>query len=348
MTQTTTNQTTTNKDGEIFADKAPAGKYLVNPYEEWAKAEGIPIITGAAIDLMTAQVAPWARFGVKAAFCHLDGRCDFMTVVLTELLPSSKSSLQHHLYEEVCYVLSGRGATEITLADGTQRVIEWGPKSLFAVPLNAKYRHRNDSREPARFAAVSDLRYIMNLYRSEALIFGTDVPFPERETKDLVCDLATLSLDETLGTSRARALTPADGSIAADVVEIAAGSYLAASRQVQGAHIFGVDGDGYTLVFADDAGDHVRMDWRHGVVCGAGGMRFHQHFNAGAKPARYLGVELGSRRYPMFRSRRAAYGDKTVYAAGSATIPLTEQDPRIDALWQDTLQKNGVQLKPHG
>ena len=119
-----------------------------------------------------------------------------------------------------------------------------------------------------------------------------DVPFPERETKDLVCDLATLSLDETLGTSRARALTPADGSIAADVVEIAAGSYLAASRQVQGAHIFGVDGDGYNLVFDDGAGSRRVQDGLapRRQVSGAGGMRFHQHFNAGAKLARYLGV----------------------------------------------------------
>ena len=30
MTQTTTNQTTTNKDGEIFADKAPAGRVLID------------------------------------------------------------------------------------------------------------------------------------------------------------------------------------------------------------------------------------------------------------------------------------------------------------------------------
>ena len=121
---------------------APAGKYLVDPYEDWAKGEGVPVHGGAAVDLLTAAVKPWARFGVNGAFCHLDGRDDFLTVFLIELPPNSGSSPQQHLYEEVCYVLAGAGSTEFQAPDGHTQVIEWRPRSLFALPINAHYRHR--------------------------------------------------------------------------------------------------------------------------------------------------------------------------------------------------------------
>ncbi len=288
---------------------APAGKYLVDPYEDWAKGEGIPIVTGAAVDLLAVEPAPWARFGVNAAFCDLDGRCDFLSVFLIELSPGASSAPQKHLYEEVCYGLAGHGTTEMELAGGGMRTIEWGPRSVFAVPMNARYRHRNASAAPARFAAVNDLRYLLNLYRNQRFIFDTPNIFPERDGE--TCFAAdTFGLDSTAGSGiSAASPTLADGSIGADVVELAPGTRANTSRQMQGWHLFGVAGEGYTLAWEENEQDSRRTDWRHGVVYGPPGMAFHQHFNAGAAPARYLGLQLGSSRYPMFRSRRTAYGD---------------------------------------
>ena len=42
-------------------------------------------------------------------------------------------------------MLEGRGSTQIEFADGPKRSFEWGPRSFFAIPLNAKYRHFNGS-----------------------------------------------------------------------------------------------------------------------------------------------------------------------------------------------------------
>jgi mannose-6-phosphate isomerase-like protein (cupin superfamily) len=314
---------------------APAGKYLVDTYEEWAKGEGIPIVTGAAVDLLAVEPKPWARFGVNGAFCHLDGRCDFLTVFLIELPAGASSSPQRHLYEEVCYVLAGRGSTEIEFANGQVRTIEWAPKSLFAVPMNARYRHRNAGSVSVRFAAVNDLRYLLNLYRNHQFIFDLPADFPER-AGDLQVAADTVVLDKTFSP------VLANGSIGTDISELAAGTYGLASRQMQGSHLFGVGGDGYTLSWTEGDADFIRTDWRHGVVYAPPGMAFHQHFNAGAEPARYLELQLGSRRYPMFRSRRAAYGDRQVYASGSAEIPYAEQDPRIHKLWRQAIADKGV------
>lgn len=313
---------------------APPGKFLVDPYQEWAKGEGIPIHTGAALDLVAAETKPWARFGVNGAFCHLDGRDDFLTVFLIELAPNTASAPQQHLYEEVCYVLSGNGVTKFELANGSKQTIEWGPRSLFAVPMNARYRHRNTSGTPARIAAVNDLRYLFSLYRNEKFVFDTPAAFPEREG-------GTLLVPDTAA-AKAETVTLANGILGADIVEMASGTYRQASRQMQGSHLFGVDGEGFTLAWEEGAQDFVRTDWRHGIVYAPPGMAFHQHFNAGAKPARYLDMQFGSLHHPLLRSRRAAYGDTAVYAAGNATIPYAEQDPRIHKLWLNAIAGKSV------
>jgi hypothetical protein len=137
-------------------------------------------------------------------------------------------------------------------------------------------------------------------------------------------------------------LTLANGSIGADVVELAPGMYQQAARQMQGAHLFGVSGEGYTLSWEEGDQDFTRTAWRRGVVYAAPGMHFHQHFNAGTAPLRYLDIQLGSLRDPMFRHRRAAYGDATVYAAGNAAIPYARQDPRVHALWLKTIAGKGI------
>ena len=312
----------------------PPGKFLLDPYEDWAKAEGVPIHAGMSVDLLQVDVRPWARFGVNGAFCHLNGRDDFLAVFLIELPPNSGSAPHQHLYEEVCYVLSGTGSTEFQASDGNTRVIEWGPKSLFALPMNARYRHRNTSAQPTRFAAINDLRYLFNLYRSEKFVFGTPLQFAERHGgTEMVADVAN---------QPAGPLTLAKGTISSDVVELAPGTYGQATSQMHGAHLVGVDGEGFTLAWEEGAQDFACTPWRHGVITATPGMSFRQQFNAGNQPARYLDMQLGSQQQPVFRHRRAAYGDTSVYAAGSATISFAEQDPRIHASWLEAIAGKGV------
>jgi hypothetical protein len=100
---------------------------------------------------------------------------------------------------------------------------------------------------------------------------------------------------------------------------------------MQGRHIFGVDGAGFTLSFSNSASEILRTEWRHGILAGLKGMQFHQHFNAGTVPARFLSVELGSRSSPMFRSRRAIFGDDRVYASGAAIIPREDERSEVRA-----------------
>jgi len=323
--------------------ETPVGKYLVDPYENWARGEDIPIHTGAALDLLTLETRPWARFGVKGALCHLDGRCDFLTVFLMEVAPGAVSAPQQHLYEEVCYVLSGTGETEIEFADGSRHTLQWGPGSLFSPPMNARYRHRCTSGTPARFAAANDLRYLMNLYRNEQFLFETPLGFPERGHGEVVADLSRMPVGASDRPHESTAvLTLADGSIGADIIELAPGTYGQARRQMFGSVLFGVQGEGMTVSWVEGPEERSRLEWRHGMIFSLPGLTFHQHFNNGAQAARLLRVEFGSQAYPILRPRKRAYGDTSVYASGNAEIRYADESPDLRRDWLGILAKAGV------
>ncbi len=97
----------------------------------------------------------------------------------------SSSTPQRHLFEEVIYVLEGRGSTQLELADGTKRSFEWGPRSFFAIPLNAKHRHFNGSgTHRALLATTTDMPLMMNLFHNEDFIFSNDFEFTDRIGKE--------------------------------------------------------------------------------------------------------------------------------------------------------------------
>jgi mannose-6-phosphate isomerase-like protein (cupin superfamily) len=313
---------------EVMQASPPKGKYLIDTYEDWAAGEGIPILTGTALDLLSVESKPWARFGVDGAFCHLQGRDDFLSVLLLDLAPGARSTPQRHLFEAAFVALAGGGTVELELGGAPARPIEWGANSLVLLPMNARYRLVNSSPERARLVLFSDLRYLLNLYRNEQFLFATETDFPERAAAEsLVRDIATLDM---AGADR-RSFDLAASALGCDLLALAPKSYGRARRQMQGAHLLAVAGTGYTRIGGASDGEAERIDWRRGLLFAAPGMRFVQHFNPGAAAARLLDVQLGSERYPLFRSRRAAYGDSSVYAAGNAEIAKDQEEPGIAA-----------------
>ncbi|MDP2357513.1 MAG: hypothetical protein Q8M31_15835, partial [Beijerinckiaceae bacterium] len=112
-------------------------RYGIDPYLDWVAKEGINVTEHYGIDLFSVETNMWPRFGVKGAAVHLIGRGDFTNMFLLDIPPGGSTTPQRHLYEDVYYVLEGTGSTQVEFEDGTKRSFEWGPKSLFAIPLNA-------------------------------------------------------------------------------------------------------------------------------------------------------------------------------------------------------------------
>jgi uncharacterized RmlC-like cupin family protein len=345
-------------------------KFLLDPYGDWAAAEGVPIVEGLGMDLFEVETKPWARFDVDGALVHLYGRGDFTSLFLLDLPPGAKSSPQQHVFEVVIYVLSGHGSTVIETADGHKHTFEWGPKSLFALPLNCKYQHFNGSgTERARFAAVNYLPLMMNLFHNYEFIFDNPYRFPEREgghnyfagegefipikpgrnmwETNFVPDLSAFELKaweaRGAGSSNMKFIL-ADGTMHAHSSEMPVGTYKKAHRHGADFYVFTVHGTGYTLLWYEGDEEFQRIDWRHGMVFVPTDGIFHQHFNTGPNPARYLAVALGSMRYPFVASKRALFGGgvDTSVEDGGNQIEYDNQDPRIHEIYLKELEKHGV------
>ena len=81
------------------------------PYELWQETEEIPIYGGHCIEDLTAlAVAPWKRLGVRGAFINLVGSGRSCGSYVCEIPPKGESKPQRCLFEQLVYVVKGRGA----------------------------------------------------------------------------------------------------------------------------------------------------------------------------------------------------------------------------------------------
>jgi quercetin dioxygenase-like cupin family protein len=348
-------------------------KLMRDPYLEWVQEEGIPIAEDFGVDLFALELKPWARFGANGAAVHLKGRGDFVSMFVLELPPATSSSPQRHMYEEVVYVLAGRGSTTVEAADGSKHSFEWSRGSMFAIPLNAAYRHFNGSgTESARMVSTTNMPAVMNMFHNADFVFNNPFDFNERvgdkkyfsgegefiprrpgvhmwET-NFVPDLATIALEdrpERGAGARILGFILADGTMHAHISEVPVGTYKKGHRHAADYHVMCVDGQGYTLLWYEGQEDFVRVDWKHGVVFAPPDQMFHQHFNIGATPARYLATAFGSTRYPFTTSKRNSKLGK-LYASvkvGGDQIEYEDQSPRIARLYEESTQKAGVKVQ---
>lgn len=353
----------------------------VDPYLDWLKNEGVPVVEDFGVHLPAVETRPWARLGVDGAAVHLKGRGDFVSMFVLDLAPGAATEPQRHLYEEVIYVLSGRGSTVIETAGGDKHSFEWGPRSLFAIPLNTRYRHFNGSgAERARLAATTNLPAVLNMFHNEAFVFDNPYRFDERlgqskyfsgegdfvpvrpgqhmwET-NFVPDLGAIELkawDQRGKGSKNIMFILADGTMHAHISEMQVGTYKKAHRHGPDFHVMCVAGQGYSLLWYEGDDDWHQVRWTHGTVFAPPDRMFHQHFNTSPQPARYLATAFGSLRYPFTEAKRRALmgsgdGDQQGAVArsvklGGDQIELEDQSPRIHALYVEETRRNGVEVK---
>ncbi len=346
-------------------------RYLLDPYGDWAKGEGIPIHEEFCVDLHTLETGPWARTETNGALVHLKGRGDFASVLLYELAPAAVSSPQQHLFEEVMFVVEGHGSAQVETHDGRVNSFEWGPNALFAIPLNARYQLFNGSgTQPARLASTCNLPITMNFFRRDQFIFANATRFPEREgpgdpgwfagegefvpglrghdmwETNFVADITSFKMNPWHSRGAGSATVQfclADGVIHTHCSEMSVGTYKKAHRHGPDFHVTIVSGQGYSLFWHEGDDDFTRFDWGHGSVFAPTDMIFHQHFNTSPEPVRYLATAMGSSRYPFTADKVAIkMGVNVSVKDGGSQIEYEDQDPRIHRLYLTELAKKGV------
>lgn len=334
-------------------------------YEKWQKGEGIPIVKDFFIqDLKKIPVAHWDRTGGDGAFINMEGAGQATGAYVCEIAPGRSLKPQRQIYEEMIYVLKGRGATTIWNDRGAKQTFEWQEGSLFSMPLNAWHQHFNgQGNEPARFFSVNNMPIVFNLFHNPEFIFNVPYDFIDRfngepeyfsgkgksypgriwET-NFIADARIFKLEEwkERGASGTNVmLEMAGGTMAAHISEFPIGTYKKAHRHGPGFNVIIIKGKGFSLFWKE--GEPIkRYDWQDGSVFVPPEMVFHQHFNTGATPARYLPPRFGGIKYSMGEGfGDISKVDKDVKQGGNQ-IEYYDQDPSIRKMFEEELAKSGT------
>lgn len=296
-------------------------------YERWIREEGIPIVEGYGVeDFHKLELAPWKRTGGNGAFIQLKGMEGFTGMYIGEIPPGKSLNPEKHLYDEMIYILKGRGAAEVCLPKDADKKVafEWEEGGIFAFPLNCLHRMYNGSNEPAKFLAVTSAPILMDMLHDVNFMFNCDYSFEDRfggennfyvPTNKRVAPKIGFWVWETnfVPDAREALIDPADckgagvrltclqmasSPLTTHIAEWPVGRYHKGHHHQGGAVILILKSQGYTLMWPKESGmrpyrggrqeDVVKIDWKVGsFFCPPTGW-FHQHFNTGPGPARQL------------------------------------------------------------
>ena len=136
----------------------------------------------------------------------------------------------------------------------------------------------------------------------------------------------------------------ADNTQAAHVSQFPVGTYKKAHRHGPGAHVIIISGEGFSLLWPQDGGPRDRLervDWKVGSMVVPPTNWFHQHFNGGTEPARYLALRWGSQKHG-FSLGSAGEGEADVSVKlGGAQIEYEDEDPIVHDMFAETLAGAG-------
>ncbi len=303
-------------------------------YEDWMQGEGIAIYDEGVHgieDLTELPRRPWARMGGSGTFVQLEGtKQAYKGLYVVEIPGGGALEPEKHMYDELIYVLRGRGAAEVWQVGGNKRNFEWGEGSLFAIPTNAWHRLMNGSQEPALLFVSTNAPAVMNSFHNTEFIFNCDYNFTDRYTEKDDFFQATenryntrgkgfMTVWETNFVPDVRTALLADMPEKAEggtfiafrmaawagghVMEWPPGKYHKAHYHAPGAVITGTKSHGFGIVWPREYGIHpyqdghgdkvIKMDWKAGSIYSPCTDWFHQHFNTGPEPARQLAITGG-------------------------------------------------------
>ncbi len=300
------------------------------PYERWVEDDlGLDLHHGYALGPLGAlPLKPWDERGIRATFLDLIGAESLAGMYIGEIPPGGSTVPARQLYDETIYIVSGTGSATVELGGGGQATFEWGPRSLFAVPLNCSYRlHNGSGLEPVRYFSVNTLPIVYNLFRDTEFIFATGHDFgrvpseqaameavlykPDASHEHTAVDLYdTVFVPDVLQVPRSEFAERGEGAhcvyfemgnsvISAHVSEVPGRRFFNPHRHGPSAFVFFLEGTGYSLLWPE-AGVFERFDWPEDDIGGIvpPNMWWHGHF-ATSPTSLQLAIKLRSRFVPI-------------------------------------------------
>lgn len=155
----------------------------VTPYERFMEEEGIPLYRGIGLyDSRRLSLGPWRRLGGRGSFIVMgSGTPRGLGRFVVEIPPAGILNSERHIYEEVYFVVEGRGTTEVWReGSGHKQIFEWQAGSLFSIPLNTWHRLVNATSSPALLIGTTTAPPIMNRFHNLNFIFDNPFEFTDR------------------------------------------------------------------------------------------------------------------------------------------------------------------------
>ena len=354
-----------SKDAMVSEETAKKfAKEIETPYTRWVKSEGLEIIDGIyQEDLHTVDLKPWARRNGHGVFINHDASRTSNDCYLCEISPGSKLNPQRQLFEEMVMILDGTGSTEVWNDAGEKVSFEWQAGALFSIPLNTWHQHYNGSgSEKVRFVAVTNLPPILNVFEDPEFIFNSSYDFkgrfsgepdyfaPKEEVDGLllqtnfVSDAVNLPLIEAkergAGGGHIR-FNLAKSSMNSHISQFPVGTYKKAHAHGPGAHVIILAGDGYSLMWPEGE-EPNRYDWKPGSLITPPNMWFHQHFNTGTIPARYLAFKYEGVAIRNAQGVPKAWISRRI---GGHQIDYADESQEVRTLFADALGEKGLESK---
>jgi quercetin dioxygenase-like cupin family protein len=335
-------------------------------YQEWLSSQGIPVIESYFVeDVYSLELEPWESKGGKGAMLNLVGTGESNDAYVCEIAPGKNLKPERHMYEELIYILRGSGATTVWTDGSSKQTFEWQEGSLFAPPLNAWHEmHNGQGNAPARFLAVTCAPLVMNLYHNLEFVFDNPFVFRDRYKADaeyfsgkgtmhmgrvwesnFIADVQGFKLlewKERGGGGKTVHFELSENTMAAHSSEFEVGSYKKAHRHGPGAHVLILTGRGFSLMWPEGE-KKMRCDWKPGSIIVPPEMWWHQHFNSGNTPARYLALRWDSRKhyFPLSQTEDMMKDSRD----GGNQIEYEAEDPEIRGIFEQELSRAGAQSR---
>jgi gentisate 1,2-dioxygenase len=339
------------------------------PYVRWMEAQNIPIYTGHYVeDMRTIELAPWAERECDAAFLNFVGQEGVSEARITEIGPGQTLPPLKFTLDEVVYVIEGRGLTTVWPRDGAApATFEWDKRSMFLLPRGSTHQFSNvQGDRPARLMQRNFLPLAMSLVPDPTFFFNSKA----LESSSLASDSANFYSEAKMirttddgGHASAEwhgnffpdmlawdRLTPYWGrgagghsvainfsgsELSARMSVFPVGTYKKAHRHGPGRVIVIPGGDGYSIMW-EEGQERVIVPWHEGSVFSPPNRWFHQHFNLGGIPARYL-RPISSGALPQFAGRSERVEDRA-----KDQIEYVDEDPWIREYFEAELAKRGL------
>ncbi|MBI3940378.1 MAG: cupin domain-containing protein [Acidobacteria bacterium] len=331
-----------NRSGRIMPE-APNDK---TPYDEWLEKLEIPVSQGLAVeDTRKIEVKPWKETGGLGAYFRLSGT-QFLDARVEELPPGASLKGHRHLHEENIYILEGKGYTMLQQESRRPQKIEWQRDTAFSIPLNVFHQHVNtDAKNPARFLALTNFPFTLNTFGNPQFVGGVEYAFRDRyDAEENFTKLSTnqggreqimnvipnvkqsvLYQYESRGVGATAMNVRLGGNQVlggAGISEIPAGRYHRAHAHLNEAFIYITEGEGYSLIWEDDFKKRTKVDWKEGSLVGVPKYWYHQHFNIGEKPARFV------------RYTTSGYLSRLGTNFQTGDVPYEEENPEVEKLFR--------------